>query len=270
MKPESGHYYTPDGQAAHFVPRADGKGQRPTMVSDARKLSLLPSPTTILKVLNKPALIEWMVKTAVAAFATAPDVPGESLDDKITRVLETERQQDQESTIAKDRGTEIHEAIELALNDVEWNRELTPFVAPVIEEIMKIGRVVATEKILVGVGCAGKTDCVVQMDVDTPYAGMMTVIDFKTCKKLPDKGPWPEHKMQASFYTHALGNVGNHRKQYAIIYISTQEPGKIACFVCDDWQEHYKRFRLIQDYWYLSNNVPMPYAASDEPKPLPF
>lgn len=252
MKPESGHYYSLDGKPAHFQPKKDGSGNRPTTVADCRKLGLLPSPTTILKLLNKPALIEWLIRQAVNAVVTSPDVPGEGLDAKIARVLDEERQQDQESQIARDLGTDIHEAIELALNDVEWNQELRIYVAPVIDAVMKLGRIVSTEKILVGRGCAGRTDCIVEDD------DFITVVDFKTAKKLPDRGAWPEHRMQAGFYADSLGNTGDKRVRTAILYIEKEIPGRIAVFTDEQWQSEYQKFQLLLKYWYLSNDVAMP------------
>ena len=248
------HYYTKTGEACHWVPKKDGSGNRPTTVADCRKLDLLPSPTTVLRTLSKPALIEWLIRQAVYAFATAPDVGGgETLDAKITRVLDVERQQDQESEIAKDRGTDIHDAIESALKGEPYDQSLKDFVCPVVDAVMKLGRVVSTEKILVGVGCAGRTDAITEDDT------FLTVCDFKTCKDLPKKEPWPEAKMQAAFYAHALGNTGEKRVRTAIICISKNAPGQIAVFVNEDWQAEYRKFRLLQDFWYLSNNIEMNY-----------
>lgn len=255
MKPDSGHYYKTDGTPCHFVPRASGTGERPTTVADAKKLGLLPSPTTVLKVLSKPALTEWLIRNAVHAFATAPDVAGETLDEKLARVLETERQQDQESRLAMDLGTRVHEAIELTLNDVEvpeWTEEIAKCVHPVIDALRKLGRVVATERIVVGRGCAGKTDCIVDGD------DWFHVVDFKTAKKLPEKDAWPEHRMQVGFYASALGNTGDKKIATTIVYISTAQPGQMVAFTIFDWQKDYAKFELLLKYWYLSNQIELP------------
>lgn len=53
------HWYFPDGTPLHEVPRADGKGQRPTSLRDARKLGLFPSVTNVLSILAKPGLDAW-------------------------------------------------------------------------------------------------------------------------------------------------------------------------------------------------------------------
>lgn len=255
------HYYTKTGEACHFVPKKDGKGNRPTNISDCRKLDLLPSCTTVLKVLDRPALTNWLIRTAVHAFVTAPDkYPGEPLDDKLTRVLEVECQQDEESAIARDRGTDIHAAIELHLNGQQFDPALTPYVAPVVDAVNKLGRVVATEKILVGNGYAGKTDCILENEE------AVICVDFKTAKNLPTKGAWPEHRMQAAAYTEAVSS-GCRRKFYVIIYISTTEPGKIAVFDHHDWQQDFQKFDLILRYWYLANNMEFPELEHFKPMP---
>lgn len=248
MRLDQGHYYTKDGLPMHFIPKKKGGGNRPTTVSDARSLGLIPSPTQVLKVLAKPALTEWLIRTSIEAFATAPNIQGETLDDKIKRVLDVERQQDQESTIAKDRGTDIHNAIEMALNGSEWDQSLSVYVIPVLEALKPIGRVVATEKILVGDRCAGRTDAILESDM------AFHVIDFKTSKKLP-KEPYPEHRMQISFYASAMGNTGDKRVECTNIYISTTEPGQISVCNLGDWAPDYRKFRLLLDFWYLHNEM---------------
>ena len=56
---ESNHWYTRDGEPMYTVEAAKG-GQRATTLRDARKLSLVPSVTTILNVAAKPALNQWL------------------------------------------------------------------------------------------------------------------------------------------------------------------------------------------------------------------
>lgn len=246
------HFYNPiTAEPCHFVAKKDGNGNRPSHVGDARKNGWVPGPSTVLGVLNKPALTTWLVRQGVYAVVTAPDVAGESLDDKLTRILDVECQQDEESAIARDRGTDIHAAIELHLNGQQFDPALTPYVAPVVDAVNKLGRVVATEKILVGNGYAGKTDCILENEE------AIIVVDFKTAKNLPTKGAWPEHRMQAAAYTEAVSS-GCKRKFYVIIYISTTEQGKIAVFDHHDWQQDFQKFDLILRYWYLANNMEFP------------
>lgn len=244
------HYYDPrTAEACHFVKKKDGSGTRPTTVADARKLLLVPGPSTVLKLLDKPALMDWKIRQGVYAYATAPIIEGETIDQRITRILDTEGQHEEEAALARDKGTAIHEAIEKALCWQPWDESLKPYVDPVMGEIAHIGRVVLTEKILVGRGYAGKVDCVVESDL------FVTVVDFKTCKNVPERDAWPEAKIQVGAYCGALGITGDKRIAGMIIYISTTDPGVIKPFYIDDWEKEFRKFQLLLRFWQMMNNV---------------
>jgi hypothetical protein len=59
QRSQASHWYTPDGQAAHRT------GDHWTTLRDARKLGLLPSVTTIMKLLAKPSVEDWRVEQAI-------------------------------------------------------------------------------------------------------------------------------------------------------------------------------------------------------------
>lgn len=243
----SDHYYDPKtGEPRHFVPKKDGSGNRPSTIRDARENNWFPSVTTILKVINKPGLNNWLISQAVQAVVTAPDKPGELLDDKIIRVLEVEKQQDQEAEQARDLGTRIHEAIELALKGEPFDGELTKFVEPALKEIQKHGYILATEQIVFGDGYAGKCDLI--------QAAIIT--DFKTCKKLPKDVAWPEHQMQVAAYTRAIiHKIPKMLPQNGgVLYISTVEPGKLAYFQIGEIQKAYEAFDNAMELWQWLNN----------------
>lgn len=246
---ENGHFYTQSGEPMHFVAKKDGSGNRPTTIADCRKNNWLPSPTTILKILAKPALVDWLIRNAVTAVVSDPDRPGEKLDDKITRVLDQEKQQDQESQAAMDLGASIHEAIELCISGQKWNESLSVYVNPVMRDLNVLGRVVASEKVLVNpIGYAGKTDCILEND------DSVIVADFKTGKRIPDK-PYEEHLLQCASYAGCLGNTGNKRIRGMLVYISTTTPGEIKVVECAEWEKDYRRFRLLLEFYKLTNNL---------------
>lgn len=246
---QDAHWYTPLGQACHEVPRSDGSGMRPTTLRDARKLGLLPSVTTILKTLHKQALVEWLITQACMSVLTAPKLPNEDLDAFVTRVLKTEKQQDQEAQKARDLGTEIHAEIHAEIEArIRWlgtvtpNLQLSNYVDPVLNLIDSLGVVTATEKIVVGNGYAGTLDAIVEGD-------WITVLDFKSAKKLPDCS-WPEHLLQLSAYAQTLGNTGRKRIRTANIYISTTEPGQCRLCIDEGWQETFlSGFEPLVKHW---------------------
>src|SRR5512143_519731 len=161
---EGAHYYYPDGQPCYEVPYIDPrKGMRPTTLADARKLGLLPSPTTILRVLYKPALVDWLIEQACLAVLTTPKPESEELDAFVQRVLHVEKVQDQESQIAKDRGTEMHSWLEFMFTNQVLGPiliDLVPWITPAYQEIAKRGKTLETETVVVGQGYAGKVDLI--------------------------------------------------------------------------------------------------------------
>jgi len=245
------HYYLKDGTPFYEVPYADPKkGMRRSTLADARKVGALPSVTTIMRVLDKPALNDWKVEQGVLAVMTTPQKPGETTDQFIHRVLHVDRIQDEEARKARDTGTQIHEALDNAISGKDWDKSLSAFVEPILKWRMDTGNVVWTEKILVGDGYAGRADLM----LDSELLNCLVLTDFKTTSKLPDKDSWPEHKLQTAAYAQTIGNTGDNRIVTCNVYISTKTPGDFVVFAQTDWQETYAcGFKPILDFWQWSN-----------------
>ncbi len=248
-----GHWYTKDGEPRHFTPKANGGGMRNTTLADARKLGLLPGVTEILNVLAKPGLERWKTQQAIMAVVTAPDVPGEGLDAKIERVLYTENQAGEESAKARDRGTELHAALDNLFQGREIPAELEPWVLPAYKHIKSMGGTIkATEQVLVGDGYAGRCDMILGFMLPHEHD---VVVDFKTAKTLPTKGSWDEHRMQLAAYARAWHKDHGHTLvDTANLYISTVEPGKFAWFDNGDLNEDYFAFISCVRLWQHFNN----------------
>lgn len=253
----SGHWYDPaTAEPRHFIEKKDGSGNRPTTLADARKNGWVPSVTQVLKILDKPGLRDWLIRQSVYAVVTAPDVPGENIDAKIERVLSVERQQDQESQIAKDRGTAIHEALECYFLGKDVAEEFRPWIDPAAKAIVSRGQLVSAEKILVGKGYAGKVDLI----QEAPECWW--IVDWKTTKTLPKKGAWSEHVLQLSAYAAAFWTLMERSGQASKpirtsnVYISTVEQGQFA--ICDhdpDWQKAFNQgFQPLLTAWMFLNN----------------
>jgi CRISPR/Cas system-associated exonuclease Cas4 (RecB family) len=247
------HWYYPDARPCYEVPYADSsKGmRRPTTLRDAKKLGLLPSVTTLLRILDKPGLNSWLREQAALAVLTSPRLADEEIDAFVKRVLQIDREQDEEAANARDLGSQIHSAIEKVLSgeaDLDFV-ELAGYIAPAVAAVRDFGRVPATEKILVGEGYAGRVDAIVENDQ------FVTVVDFKTTKTLP-KQSYNEHKLQLAAYAMALGNTGDKIIQTCNIYISTTNPGEIAVFKhSDDWSDTYQKgFKPLMSVWSWLNN----------------
>lgn len=256
MKPENSHWYTPAGEPSHFQPKKDGTGTTPTTLAHAKKLGLYPSVTTILKAVAKPALTQWLINNAVAAALTTPRRDGEELDAFVARIMSEDAQD--ESKKAMDLGSEIHQAIEEHCAGRLFAPQFKPFVDAAMNQVATLGRVVSSERVLVHPsGFAGRTDCITEGDV-------ITVLDFKTSKKLPAKQAWPEALLQTAAYAASIGNTTDELIQTAVLYIDTINPGETALFVTKDWQQHWCIFQHVFEVWKFLNGFDPSAARLDK------
>lgn len=240
-------FYYPDGSPCIEVPKAKGGGVTAPTIAHARKLKLLPSVTTIINILDKPNLVTWKIEQGVLAVETTPRLEGEQLDAFIHRVLHVEKVHEQEMQQARDLGTDIHDALANAMTEQVWDRSLSTYVEPVLEWQRQTGKVLWTEKALVGKGYAGRSDALLETQ------GLL-LVDFKTTSKPPEKESWDEHRLQTSAYATALGNTGDKRLITCNVYISTKEPGNIAVFTQHDWADTYVNgFEPLLRYWMWAN-----------------
>lgn len=264
-KTDSSHWYAQDGTPMYTV-IAKGSGQpRPTTLADARKLNLLPSVTTILRILHKQGLVDWLIEQACLAVLTTPRHVDEPLDAFVERVLHTDRVQDEESQKARDRGTEIHQAIEDYFQGKTIAPELEPWVAPAIKAILPCGELVATEKVLVGDAYAGKTDLI----LEGQYC--FWIWDFKSAKKLPKEDAWPEHQLQLSAYAQAFfkaltGESITKAIRTANLYISTTEQGQWRICETQNWRDTYcNGFSPLISHWqWATGYMPEPPKAQTQ------
>lgn len=243
------HWYSQSGEPCHFVDKKDGTGTRPSTIRDAKANNWLPSVTTILKCLARPQLERWKMQQAAMAVLTSPRRAGEELDAFMERVLFTDKEQDQEAANAADLGGRIHAALEARFNNAQLDEALLPWIQPVYEHVMKLcPTVLYTETILVGDGFAGKTDFIGLTETQSEL-----LIDFKTTKKVPEKGSYPEARLQLSAYAAARQPETQAHILTANCYISTLERGKFCLHMNPDWREDYENgFLPLVKHWQWS------------------
>lgn len=167
-----GHWYKRDGEPFYTIIGTNGS-ERSVTLRDARKVGAVPSVTTVLNVLSKPALENWKVEQGVLAALTLPRDPNESDEEFLDRVLEDSRQQ---ARVAAAIGTTIHDAIECKFKGYPVLEEYKQHADAVIEEIAKLYPGVedwqAESSFAHPTGYGGK------VDLHSPSTGI--VIDFKT------------------------------------------------------------------------------------------
>ena len=256
------HWYFPDGTPLHDVPRADGKGERPTSLRDARKLGLFPSVTNVLGVISNPGLAAWKQEQAILAALTLPRHEDESLDDFARRVV-TDMASEVKS--AADRGSAVHAAIE-GYAQGGWlpeDKEIARLFEPARQwfdaEVIQVHSV----EIAAGNpewGYAGRVDLVATLR----STGRPTVIDFKTQKVRRDKAgnfkpllhdTWP---LQLEAYRQALifRDKGLANAAIASVVIGSTEPVPVVVKVWDDADKagFFRAFLAARDLWVWQKN----------------
>lgn len=234
------HFYekTENGvEPRHFVANASRPGQtRPSRVTDAKKAAKegkiwYPSVTSILNILDKPALKNWHIEQHLK---TVWDL-GEDLADvtdydeflKLVKI-ETERRLDE----APKAGSDIHKVIEQYLFTGSYpllpiERSIVEGVEKAIKENCGDFEKIEKEKYFInsGDGYAGQIDLVVYTPTE------FWVIDFKSKqfanKFKPGKMAYPDHIRQLAAYARPLLQDSKQRDvQTANIFICL-ETGEI-------------------------------------------
>lgn len=108
------HWYSQDGQPAYEVPNKSKGGMRPTTLSDAKKLDLSPSVTTILGILDRPGLNRWLETQVLNSALTLPREPNDTDEIYMAKIRQDAKEL---STLARDEGTRIHDALESVFKD---------------------------------------------------------------------------------------------------------------------------------------------------------
>ena len=246
------HWYAPDGTSAHEQPNKSKPGtMRPTTLTDAKKLKLLPSVTTVLGILDKPQLADWKARqiTEAAFFNEARKSEGETQEEYHKRIIESAFQQVDD---AADLGTRIHKAIEQDNNDEPFEEEMRPYVEGVRRWLVdnKVD-IIESELRLVSLkhGYAGTTDGVFTSPKGTG------ILDFKSRKTEPGKPVknWEDQPTQIAAYLQAkregFGKIMPHIG--VNVFISTTEPGRVEACWYDEAQldKEWEVFQACLTIW---------------------
>lgn len=240
---ESGHWYGRNGEPAYTIVGANGKA-RPTTLRDARKLNLVPSVTTIIKVASQPGLDRWKQEQVLLAALTLPKVDDESDDDYIARILDDSKDA---ARSAADAGTDIHAAIEAFYMGQQYDRHREHVQGAHNLLLSTYGHQpwVAERSFCHELGFGGK--------VDLHAPGF--VVDVKT-KEFADPAKidgYDEHRMQLAAYRVGLGMP---QARCANLFVSRSVPG---LSVLKEWTEEdistgWQMFCHLLQFWQLKNN----------------
>jgi hypothetical protein len=240
------HWYDKDGKATHKVPYADpSKGMRDTTLRDAKKLELVPSVTTVLNVLNKPALTRWKLNQMLEACLGLEREQDESEQAFIRRVWKAS---EQKATDAANMGTAIHDAIESFILGESFDLTYEKHAVAVDKQLFQLG-----------VGDVKLEHSFVHSD---GYGGMIDlhndewVIDHKSKEFDETWKPmaYPEQCMQLVAYDEGLGNSG---RRLGNMFVSRTVPGLVRFWEWDDKSFNSRQLRTFKnalDIWQIQND----------------
>ena len=250
---ESVHWYRQDGGPQYTVKAKDGS-DRATTLRDARKMNLVPSVTTVMKIAAKPGLEAWKQEQMLLAALTLPRMPGESEKDLIARIVADSKET---AKRAAERGTRVHESIEgwfMGVRPVEHDEIAKAFEESIFNHFKthpfqpwKTETSFASE-----LGFGGKVDLWCEPDESAPTG---IVLDAKTKEFTEDDDvvAYDEHLMQLAAYRNGLG-VPHAR--CANVFASVTVPGliKIVEWSEQDLQKGWEMFQCLLRFWKLKNS----------------
>jgi len=222
---ESFHWYKRTGEPCYEVENKSKPGEmRPVTLKDAKKLDLVPSVTSVLQLISKPGLNVWKMKNVLMSALTLARSEKELDEAFVNRILVDA---DEQAVKARQKGTDIHGAIEKYLSGQTIDNQFVPFVIPVIQEMEKRG-MLENRKIEHSfchpIGYGGKID----------YHNDTVIIDYKSkefTSNTVQKLAWPEHAYQLGGYR--FGILMPYLKCFNV-FISTTEPGLYHFY---EWEE---------------------------------
>lgn len=238
---EGGHWYDRDGTPRYEVRAKDGT-MRPATLRDARKFGWYPGVTSIIKCAAVPGLETWKQAQVLLAALTLPRLPGENDESFCKRVMQDSGEQARK---ARERGTEIHAAIQGHYEGQPPAIELWPFVEGVKGHI---------EANFPGYAWLPEQPCAHPLGYGTKadLSASSAVLDFKGSDFTKDEAPslktWDEHHMQLAATRNALNRPD---AECAIVYVSRTVPGLCRVIRVDeaDLLRGWDMFCGLLNYW---------------------
>jgi hypothetical protein len=236
-----------------YTVKAKDGSDRPTTLRDGRKLNLVPSVTTIMKVASKPALDAWKNEQLLLAALTLPRLPDESEKSFIARVVADSKETGKR---AAERGTRIHESIEKHYagdKNIEHPEIAKAFEESVFEHFKThpFQRWNTEVSFSSDMGFGGKVDLFTRPDQSAPTG---IVLDAKTKEFSPVDAvvAYDENLMQLASYRHGLGMP---HARCANVFASASHPGliKVHEWSEEDLQRGWEMFKALLTYWKLKN-----------------
>jgi hypothetical protein len=246
---EAGHWYTLDGDPAYTIMGKNGQ-ERNTTLRDARKLNLVPSVTTIIRVASAPGLERWKQEQVLLAALTLPRQEGEAESDWINRIMEDSKETGRK---AADRGTAIHAAIQQHYDGQTYEIEFEPYVRATTAALashFNDWAWVAEASFADSMGFGGKCD----LHIPESEHCKGFVVDIKTKDFGPDDkiAGFDEQLMQLAAYRMGLQAF---QARCANVFVSRSHPGEVRVveWSAEDLTKGWLMFKTLLDFWQVKN-----------------
>ncbi len=244
---EQGRWYARDGSPVNTVIGKNGR-ERPTTITDARALDLVPSVTSILKIAAKPGLEIWKQKAVMLSALTMPRLAGETDEALCDRILFESREQ---GRIASDRGVDLHGAIEKLIKGEIVPAPWGPHVIAVRNALSQYGIEITEGKpehtFVSPLGYGGKLD----------WHTDKIIIDFKTKDRIEEKKKlaYDEHVYQLAAYAEGLWGENLPWKRRLInVFVGAQDGAvRIHEWSAEDAEHGWKCFEALLSFWKLTH-----------------
>ncbi len=258
---ESEHWYSKQGEPCYQVPCKSKEGTRQTHIGDGRKLDLVPSFTKIKSEVAAPGLNAYWENMLLDSALTLPVIQGENADARKKRIREDAKEH---SRKARERGTELHKAIEEFIQGNldpfgGWQEHVEKVFKTLQQHGIDIMRGTAEHSFAASIDgnfYGGKTDYVKRN-------GELVCIDFKSKEIIEPKKQlvWDEHPMQIAAYGYGLFGRITSSKPWAWeafrglnVFVGVQDCEIVVHeHTPEDLEHGFELFRSILDFWTRRN-----------------
>lgn len=209
------HWYARDGSPCYELPKKGG-GTKAVTLREARQFNLTPSVTTVLQVIDKPALTNWKIEQGIKAAMSLKQGDWETDDAYIARCVVEASKPAKE---AADLGGLIHDAIECSFKGEPYPEQFVKHVEAARGELFRlfpgVTDWVAEKSFSHSDGFGGK------VDLHSPSTGI--VADWKTKSGDLSGRLAYDHNIQIGGYRRGLNLPRGERG--ANIFVSRDMPG---------------------------------------------
>lgn len=240
-----GHYYNRNSNPEYTVKGKNGK-DRDTIITDARKLKLVPSVTEVLKIPSKPGLEIWKLNQVLEAVLNNGTSLAEKSPDRWKAMIMSAA--DESRKASAETGNKIHDAAENYFLEGILDEETKDYIVPCINEISKWAKDFTPEVAFAHrKGFGGKIDLISRKE--------KIIIDFKTKqdKAFSQKSlKTDDYCVQLSAY--ALGLDMDARCYNVFINVGSPGKYKIESYTKEEVTRGKRMFECLLKYWQFLNN----------------